>query len=113
MPFLILLPKKLELGEQGWKIAFCPYLDLLKTGNDPVRMFRELAELGDLYNISLIPRIFLVFMNWIQRNVIFPGHLKVVGDIPAMKSRKFLTGLKATVNWKSSRLLKRLKSPLL
>jgi two-component system chemotaxis sensor kinase CheA len=34
--------------EQGWKIDFCPYLSLLKTGNDPVRMFRELNELGQL-----------------------------------------------------------------
>ena len=32
----------------GWKISFCPHADLLKTGNDPVRMFRELSELGDL-----------------------------------------------------------------
>lgn len=34
--------------ESGWKISFCPHADLLKTGNDPVRMFRELSELGDL-----------------------------------------------------------------
>jgi two-component system chemotaxis sensor kinase CheA len=34
--------------EQGWHIAFSPHADLLKTGNDPVRMFRELAELGEL-----------------------------------------------------------------
>ena len=32
----------------GWKISFCPHADLLKTGNDPVRMFRELGELGEL-----------------------------------------------------------------
>ncbi len=32
----------------GWLIDFKPYTELLKTGNDPVRMFRELAELGDL-----------------------------------------------------------------
>lgn len=32
----------------GWDIAFCPHADLLKTGNDPVRIFRELSELGDL-----------------------------------------------------------------
>ena len=32
----------------GWKISFSPHTNLLKTGNDPVRMFRELAELGDL-----------------------------------------------------------------
>ena len=44
-------PVETELGssdEQGWKIAFSPHSHLLKTGNDPVRMFRELAEMGDL-----------------------------------------------------------------
>ncbi len=35
-------------GENGWKIAFSPHAHLLKTGNDPVRMFRELASLGEL-----------------------------------------------------------------
>lgn len=32
----------------GWSIAFSPHLHLLKTGNEPVRMFRELSSLGDL-----------------------------------------------------------------
>ncbi|MGD0960884.1 MAG: chemotaxis protein CheA [Methylomonas sp.] len=32
----------------GWNIAFSPHKHLLKTGNEPIRMFRELAELGDL-----------------------------------------------------------------
>jgi two-component system chemotaxis sensor kinase CheA len=32
----------------GWSIAFSPHLHLLKTGNEPLRMFRELATLGDL-----------------------------------------------------------------
>ncbi len=44
--------------EQGWKIAFCPYLSLLKTGNDPVRLFRELSGLGELttnVNIQDVP----------------------------------------------------------
>ncbi|MDQ5939411.1 MAG: two-component system, chemotaxis family, sensor kinase CheA [Pseudomonadota bacterium] len=44
--------------EQGWKISFCPYLNLLKTGNDPVRLFRELSALGQLtsnVNIQDIP----------------------------------------------------------
>ncbi|MFK5950798.1 MAG: chemotaxis protein CheA [Methylococcales bacterium] len=35
-------------GEKKWRIAFSPHVDLLKTGNDPVRMFRELASLGEL-----------------------------------------------------------------
>lgn len=34
--------------ETGWHIIFCPHAHLMKTGNDPVRMFRELAELGEL-----------------------------------------------------------------
>lgn len=44
--------------EQGWKISFCPYLNLLRTGNDPVRLFRELNALGQLtsnVNIQDIP----------------------------------------------------------
>lgn len=37
-----------SVAVQGWKIAFSPHLDMLQTGNDPVRMFRELSELGEL-----------------------------------------------------------------
>jgi len=37
-----------DSSESVWKISFCPHADLLKTGNDTVRMFRELSELGDL-----------------------------------------------------------------
>ena len=32
----------------GWNISFHPHLDLLKTGNDPVRILRELSELGEM-----------------------------------------------------------------
>jgi two-component system chemotaxis sensor kinase CheA len=40
--------------EQGWKISFCPYLSLLRTGNDPVRLFREVSELGELTSHATI-----------------------------------------------------------
>ena len=33
---------------EGWKIVFTPHVDMLRTGNDPVRMFRVLADLGEL-----------------------------------------------------------------
>jgi two-component system chemotaxis sensor kinase CheA len=33
---------------QGWLIEFKPHPHLLQTGNDPVRMFNELRELGEL-----------------------------------------------------------------
>ncbi|MED5510752.1 MAG: chemotaxis protein CheA [Pseudomonadota bacterium] len=32
----------------GWQIIFKPHAHLLQTGNDPVRMLQELAELGEL-----------------------------------------------------------------
>jgi two-component system chemotaxis sensor kinase CheA len=32
----------------GWKISFKPHRHMLQTGNDPVRMFRELASLGEI-----------------------------------------------------------------
>ena len=32
----------------GWKIVFRPHQHLLRTGNDPLRIIRELAGLGDL-----------------------------------------------------------------
>ncbi|WP_431064544.1 chemotaxis protein CheA [Methylotuvimicrobium sp.] len=41
-------PIELNNDNAGWRIAFSPHADLLKTGNDPVRMFRELAELGGI-----------------------------------------------------------------
>jgi len=39
---------KVDNGNNIWRIAFSPHTNLLKTGNDPVRMFRELASLGKL-----------------------------------------------------------------
>ncbi len=35
-------------GAAGWRIHFHPFEHLLKTGNDPVRMFRELGFLGEV-----------------------------------------------------------------
>jgi two-component system, chemotaxis family, sensor kinase CheA len=80
-----------ELTEQGWKIAFCPYLDLLKTGNDPVRMFRELAELGEFtpsVNTHDIPS----FNELDPEECNLSWALKVVGDIP-------IKDIKEIFNW--------------
>jgi len=44
----------------GWLIGFRPHLDLMHSGNDPVRIFRELATLGDLMvrpDFSRLPRL--------------------------------------------------------
>jgi two-component system chemotaxis sensor kinase CheA len=43
-----------------YQISFRPYLHLLARGNDPLRMFRELRDLGDLHvtaDISALPPI--------------------------------------------------------
>lgn len=45
---------------KGWKIYFKPSVDILRTGNDPVRMFRELDEMGTLEinaNLDDIPSL--------------------------------------------------------
>lgn len=35
-------------GQKVWQIYFKPSEDILKTGNDPIRMFRELDEMGEM-----------------------------------------------------------------
>jgi two-component system, chemotaxis family, sensor kinase CheA len=45
-------------GLAEWHISFAPHVHLYQTGNDPLRMFRELEELGDVtseINISNLP----------------------------------------------------------
>lgn len=72
---------EVELIEQGWKIAFCPYLDLLQTGNDPVRMFRELAELGE-YSVSVNTQDMPSFSEFEPEECNLSWTLELVGKIP-------------------------------
>jgi len=44
--------------QEGWHIVFRPLPQMFRTGNDPLRILRELAELGDLQvepDISMLP----------------------------------------------------------
>lgn len=69
-----------ESSEQGWNIAFSPHLNLLKTGNDPVRMFRELDVLGDFtpqVDFQGVPR----FSEMDPEECYFSWALNVKGDI--------------------------------
>jgi two-component system chemotaxis sensor kinase CheA len=54
-------PAKMEAGEaQGvtrWQIRFVPDSNILRTGNEPLRMFRELAELGELQCVASVDRL--------------------------------------------------------
>jgi two-component system chemotaxis sensor kinase CheA len=38
---------------KGWIIEFSPHLDMMQTGNDPVRLLRELVQLGDSAEVTL------------------------------------------------------------
>ncbi|GAA5316905.1 MAG: hypothetical protein AseanaTS_21090 [Candidatus Pelagadaptatus aseana] len=37
-----------------WNIRFIPYRDVLRTGNEPLRMFRELSDLGEVKVQALV-----------------------------------------------------------
>lgn len=41
-------PVARDIAQDGWQIVFSPRRDLLKNGNDPARIFKELAGLGRL-----------------------------------------------------------------
>ena len=42
-------------AETGWRIIFRPSEDILQTGNEPFRMFRELQELVGTEHLTVIP----------------------------------------------------------
>lgn len=44
-------------GSRKWQINFAPDSEILQTGNDPLRMFRELAEFGALTTIANIDNL--------------------------------------------------------
>ena len=58
--------------QKGWLIKFHPHEHMLRTGNDTVRMFKELASLGDMEStadISQLPEISLIdpelsYLSW-------------------------------------------------
>ncbi|GAB1258094.1 hypothetical protein NBRC116494_25960 [Aurantivibrio plasticivorans] len=41
-------PDVAPVSHNGWRIEFKPSADILATGNEPLRMFRELATLGEV-----------------------------------------------------------------
>ncbi|MCK5189160.1 MAG: chemotaxis protein CheA, partial [Methylococcales bacterium] len=67
--------------EQGWRIAFSPHTHLLKTGNDPVRMFRELSGLGEL-SVTVDFQGVPDFYDLDPEECHLSWDLKIVGDIP-------------------------------
>lgn len=67
-------------GANGWLIDFKPYTELLKTGNDPVRMFRELAELGEL-QVEVATDALPVFEDFDPEECHLSWKLTLTGDV--------------------------------
>lgn len=64
----------------GWKITFKPYPHLLQTGNDPVRMFRELSQLGDLRTKVILDEL-VPFSEMDPESSYLAWELELNGDI--------------------------------
>ena len=65
-------PTDTSNANAGWIIKFKPHAEMLQTGNDPVRMFRELSALGELsieVDTSSLPDFLMIepensFLSW-------------------------------------------------
>ena len=67
-------------GQQVWSISFIPHADLLMAGNDPVRMFRALSELGELdatVDLSKLPP----FNELVPEDLYLSWTLQLTGDV--------------------------------
>lgn len=56
-PETLTAPTEESTTSVGWVINFKPHVDMLQTGNDPVRMFRELSALGELTSVPDISAV--------------------------------------------------------
>jgi two-component system, chemotaxis family, sensor kinase CheA len=99
-----------EIEEKGWKIGFCPYLDLLKTGNDPVRMFRELAELGK-FSVSVNTRDIPAFDKLDPEECSMSWALEVVGDVPLAEIQEIFNWVEGDCELDIQPLTKKIAKP--
>lgn len=69
----------LPAGQGQWQIEIIPDADLLQTGNEPIRIFRELESLGDLEVVvddSQLPAVDALN----PENLYLKWHLTLTGD---------------------------------
>ncbi|MFW5451298.1 MAG: chemotaxis protein CheA [Methylophagaceae bacterium] len=65
---------------KGWEIYFRPHSHLLQTGNDPVRMIRELESLGEL-TVEVDDSKLPPFSDFEPEDCYLSWQLTIVGDI--------------------------------
>ncbi|NOX09551.1 MAG: chemotaxis protein CheA [Gammaproteobacteria bacterium] len=69
-----------EVTVTGWKVGFKPHLDMMRTGNDPVRILREVSSLGEVkvqVDIEKLP----VFIDLDPEECYLAWELEVRGDV--------------------------------
>jgi two-component system, chemotaxis family, sensor kinase CheA len=64
----------------GWKIDFRPHLHMLQTGNDPVRLLRELDSLGDL-SVNLDESHLPFFSDLEPEDCYLAWHMELISDV--------------------------------
>jgi len=64
----------------GWKIDFRPHLHMLQTGNDPVRLLRELDSLGDL-SVNLDDSQLPLFSDLEPEDSYLAWHMELISDV--------------------------------
>jgi two-component system, chemotaxis family, sensor kinase CheA len=65
----------------AWRIHFRPYRELLARGNDPLRILRELAELGEL-GVRLDAQILPPFADLNPQDCYLAWSLELPGNVP-------------------------------
>jgi two-component system, chemotaxis family, sensor kinase CheA len=64
----------------GWKINFRPHLHMLQTGNDPVRLLRELDTLGEL-SVTLDESQLPLFSDLEPEDSYLAWHIELISDV--------------------------------
>jgi len=76
-----------DAAGHGWSVVFRPHAHLYRTGNDPVRMLRELAELGD-YKVACDTARLPRFADVQPEECVLAWTVELRGDIPEKNVRE-------------------------